>query len=155
MHALRRAVKSTLVTVLSLAALTVTGCATTSYQPTPVEMNSALRAITGQDGRACIRQRDIDGYGALSDTVLSVSDKFRGHYLMVTRYSCPGMETSPRALFEGAFTEFCGQRDSITTRGGRCPILSVYTFANRDVAFEAHDQALEALRSRRDAAGSE
>jgi hypothetical protein len=148
-------VRNTLVAVLSLAALTIAGCVTTAYRPTPVEMDSALREITGQDGRACIRQRDIAGFGALSDTVLSVSDKFRGQYLMITRYSCPGMEVASRALFEGAFTEFCGLRDSIATRDGRCPILSVFTFENRDVAFEAHDQALEAVRARRDSAGSE
>ena len=147
--------KNSLLVILSFAALAVTGCASTAYQPNPAEINSALRQITGQDGRACVRQRDIDGFGALSDTVLSVSDKFRGHYLMITRYSCPGMEVASRALFEGAFTEFCGQRDSITTRGGRCPILSVYTFENRDAAFEAHDQAIEAARTRRDTAGSE
>ena len=147
--------KFTLAAILTLATLAISGCATTAYQPTPAEMNSALRDITGQDGRACVRQRDIDGYGTLSDTVLSVSDKFRGHYLMITRYSCPGMEVAPRALFEGAFTEFCGQRDSITTRGGRCPILSVYTFENRDAAFAAHDSALETVRAGRATAESE
>ncbi len=136
---------------LACIALALAACATTAYTPTPVEMNTALRDITGQDGRHCIRQGDIDGYAALSDTVLSVSDKFRGHYLMITRYSCPGMEVASRALFEGAFTEFCGQRDSITTGGGRCPILSIYSFENRNAAFAAHDQALETVRKHKDA----
>ena len=44
------------------------------------------------------RQRDIDGFGALSDSVLSVSSKFRNHYLLVTLYRCPEMELSSAAL---------------------------------------------------------
>ena len=38
------------VVILSFAALAVTGCASTAYQPNPAEINSALRQITGQDG---------------------------------------------------------------------------------------------------------
>jgi hypothetical protein len=135
-----------------LAALLLASCAST-YTPTPAEMNDALAGITGQNGRACVRQRDIDGFGALSDSVLSVSDKFRGHYLMVTSYRCPGMEIATAALFEGAFTEFCGQRDSIKTRDGRCPIRSVFDFESRQAAFDAHDRAEQVIQKRREAAG--
>ncbi len=135
---------------VTISALLVGSCAST-FTPTATEMNDALRNLTGQDGRACVRQRDINGFGALNDTVLSVSDKFRGHYLMVTRFRCPGMETASAALFEGAFTEFCGQRDAITTRDGRCPIQSVFEFDNRQAAFDAHEQAEAAIRARREA----
>lgn len=138
---------------LATAALgLLTACATTSYSPTPQEMDRVLSEITGQDGRACVRQGDINGFGTLSDGVLSVSDRFRGHYLMVARYRCPGLEMVTTAAFKGAFTEFCGRRDSIATREGRCPIQSVYTFDNREAAFEAHTRAEEQVRASREKA---
>lgn len=130
-------------------------CATTAYLPTPQEMDKALAEITGQNGRACVRQSHINGFGSLSDAVLSVSDTFRKHYLMVARYRCPGFNSAPRAAFEGAFTEFCGQRDSIATREGRCPIQSVYTFEDRQAAFDAHDKAEEMIRVSRKAANED
>ena len=142
--------KNSLLVILSFAALAVTGCASTAYQPNPAEMNSALRQITGQDGRACVRQRDIDGFGALSDTVLSVSDKFRGHYLMITRFRCPELATSLGAAFSGRFIEFCGGRDSILAGGRSCPILSVFEFESREAAFEAMDAAEQKTGAKRE-----
>lgn len=145
------AMKRIPITLPVLAAVLLSACASTGYTPTPLEMDSALQDITGQNGRACIRQRDISGFGTLSDSVVSVSDKFRGHFLLVTRHRCPGMESATAALFEGAFTEFCGRRDSIETRDGRCPIQSVFEFESRDAAFSAHDKAQEMIRLEREA----
>ncbi len=124
-------------------ALLLGACATSgNAPPSPQEIDAALAEITGQNSRACVRQIDISGYAALNDSVVSVSAKFRKHYLMVTMYRCPAMESGAHALFEGAFTEFCGGgRDSIATAGGRCPIQSVYEFENRQEAFDAHDKA--------------
>ncbi|MBT8041251.1 MAG: hypothetical protein HKO85_09525 [Xanthomonadales bacterium] len=136
--------------VLLLAAL-LSSCVATRYAPTPQEMDSALKNITGQNGQACIRQRDIAGFGTLSDSVVSVSDKFRGHFLLVTRLRCPGLETSRAALFEGSFTEFCGRRDFVNTREGRCPIQSIFEFETRAEASAAHDRAEESIRLARDA----
>lgn len=135
---------------LSLALLA--GCATTAYTPTPQEVDKALAEITGQNGRACLRLADINGFASLNDSVVSVSDKFRGHYLMVALYRCPGLEYTTLAAFKGAFTEFCGRRDAIATRQGRCPIQSVYTFENRQAAFDAHDRAEEVIRLNREQA---
>ena len=134
--------------VIPLIAL-LSACASTGIDPSPRELNAALTEITQQNGRVCVRQRDITGFAALSDSLVSVSNRTREHYLMVTRFRCPDMEMAPAALFEGAFTEFCGQRDSITTRGGRCPVQSVFEFDNRDAAFAALDRAEEMIaRSR-------
>ena len=129
-------------TALSVA-LVLGACATSgNAPPSPQEINAALVEITGQNGRSCVRQIDISGYAALNDSVVSVSAKFRKHYLMVTMYRCPAMESTAHALFEGAFTEFCGGgRDSIATADGRCPIQTVYEFENRQDAFDAHDEA--------------
>jgi len=129
-------------TALSVA-LVLGACATPgNAPPSPQEIDAALVEITGQNGRSCVRQIDISGYAALNDSVVSVSAKFRKHYLMVTMYRCPAMESTAHALFEGAFTEFCGGgRDSIATADGRCPIQTVYEFENRQDAFDAHDEA--------------
>lgn len=136
---------------LFCSALILCACATSgNVPPTPQEIGAALADITGQNGRACVRQMDISGYAALDDTVVSVSAKFRKHYLMVTMYRCPAMESTSHALFAGAFTEFCGGgRDSIATVNGRCPIQAVYEFENRDEAFDAHDKAEERVQAAR------
>ena len=137
---------------LRLAALTLlAACSTASYTPMPSEMNGALQEITGQDGRACVRVRDISGFGAVSDTTLSVGNRFRGHYLMVTMHRCPDIESTPAAAFAGGFTEFCGRRDAVYTRGGgRCPVQSVFEFDSRDAAFDALDRAEEMIRAQRE-----
>ena len=126
-------------------------CSSTAFTPTSNEMNTALTEISGQDGRACFRVRDISGFGTLNDTTVSVSDKFRGHYLLVTSHRCPELETSTRAAFKGAFTEFCGRRDALFSRGGRCPVRSVFTFENRQAAFDAYDRAKSQIRQQREA----
>jgi len=132
--------------VLSLLA----GCHAAPYQPMPRDMSRALTATTGQDGRACMRVSDIAGYGTLNDSVLSVSNKFRKHYLLVTLYRCPEMEISSAALFKGSFTEFCGGgRDSVLAGQRRCPVQSVYEFEDREAAFAAYDAAIESLRANR------
>lgn len=136
--------------VLALGACATSGKA----PPSPREIDAALAEITGQDSRSCVRQADISGYAALDDSVVSVSAKFRKHYLMVTMYRCPAMESTAHALFEGAFTEFCGGgRDSIATANGRCPIQSVYEFENRQEAFDVYDKAEEMARAARKPAG--
>lgn len=135
---------------LSLSVAMLLGACATSGNapPSPQGINAALAQITGQNGRACVRQTDISGYAALNDSVVSVSAKFRKHYLMVTMYRCPAMISTSHALFEGAFAEFCGGgRDSIATANGRCPIKAVYEFENRQEAFDAHDKAEEMVQA--------
>lgn len=128
--------------VLSLGAGLLCSSCTSTPVFTPQEINSVLREITGQNGRACMYERNISGYATFNDSVISVSDKFRKHYLLVTTYRCPAMESSSAALFQGSFTEFCGGgRDWVITSQGRCPIQSVYEFENRDAAFDAYDKA--------------
>lgn len=139
---------TTLVLILILPL--IQACGSTSLTPSSQEMNQALQEITGEDGRACVRTRDISGYATLNDTTVSVSDKFRGHSLMVTSYRCPAMEASPGAAFKGAFTEFCGRRDSLFSGGDRCPIQSVFVFDNRKAAFAAFDQAEALIKQQRE-----
>jgi len=135
--------------VLTLMLAFIQACSSTSFSPSSQEMNLALQEITGEDGRACVRSRDISGYAPLNDTTVSVSDKFRAHSLMVTTFRCPAMEGSPGAAFKGAFTEFCGRRDALFSGGSRCPVQSIFIFESRDAAFEAFDQAEALIKEQR------
>ncbi len=102
-----------------------------------------LKSISGQNGRLCIRERDINGYGTLNSHVLSVASRKNKHYLVTTMYSCPSLQHSMRAAFIGSFSDFCGGRDKIATDEESCPIRNIYEFDSRDAAFEAFDQAKE------------
>ena len=141
---------------MAIALQLIAACSTTTYVPTPSEMNTAMRDITGQNGRACVRMRDISGYGTISDSVISVSSKFRKQYIMVTMHRCPAIESGAHLAFKGAFTDFCGGgRDSVHAGDGRCPVQSVYEFDNRDAAFAAHDKAEEMIKKQREASEDE
>jgi hypothetical protein len=151
-HTMFRATTKYLFALSVLLAL-LAGCSAATVQPMPRDMLQALSTVTGQDGRACIRVDDIAGYGALNDSVLSVSNRFRKHFLLVTLYRCPEMETSSRALFKGAFTELCGGgRDAVVAGAQRCPVQGVFEFEDRQAAFEAYDAAIETLNAQRDEA---
>lgn len=134
-----------------LLPLLLAACATSGQvSPTPQEMNTTLKNLTEQNGRACIRVRDISGYASLSDSVISVSSNFRSQFLVITSFRCPAIESSMGALFEGSFSEFCGGgRDFVATSNGRCPILSIYEFDGRDAAFKTYDQAEELITAAR------
>jgi hypothetical protein len=113
-------------------------------------MRAALAEVTGQNGRACMRLHDISGYAPLNDSVISVSNKFRKQFLLVTTYRCPAIEMSAGALFKGTMTEFCGGgRDFLYAGKERCPIFSIYEFPSRDEAFAAHDAAEAIVNSNR------
>jgi len=129
-----------------VAVLVLSACAASSPPPS-TERDAALRGITGQDGRACVRVRDISGYGAINDSTVSVSSRLKKHYLMITRFRCPELATSLGAAFSGRFIEFCGGRDSILAGGRSCPIQSVFEFKNRETAFEALDAAEQEIQA--------
>ena len=144
--------KSRRLAALMSLPLLAAGCATTEIQPMPQEMLEALNGITESNGRACLRVADISGYGTLNDSVLSVSSKFRKHYLLVTLFRCPEMEISSAALFKGSFTELCGGgRDSVFAGQRQCPVQGVYEFENRQAAFAAYDEAIARIQTRREA----
>ncbi len=134
-------------TLAAVAVSLVAACGTTpSRQPEPRAIDDALKEVTGQNGRECVYVRDIMGYGALSDSVLSVSAKFKKHYLMITLFRCPSMQYGGGAAFWGSFSEFCGGGNNSVQSGDKpCPVKSVFEFDSRDDAFAAHDKALEII----------
>jgi hypothetical protein len=147
----------TLLISTCIALVTVSCGSTTTRQPEPRAIDEALKQVTGKNGRECVYVRDIQGFGALSDSVLSVSGKFKKHYLMVTLYRCPSIQYGGGAAFWGSYSEFCGGgRDSVQSQDKPCPVKSVFEFDSRDDAFAAHDKALEIIYGpEEDAAGKE
>ncbi|MEP0357264.1 DUF6491 family protein [Paraglaciecola sp.] len=96
-----------------------------------------LRAETEQDGRACVRQRSIRGYGLLDDDLISISSSGKKRYYLATTFmQCYSLQTGFQAGFKGDFFEVCGGRnDKIITSDEACPIKSIYEFENREAAF--------------------
>ena len=120
----------------------LTACASTgSGKP---KMGAMLGETTGQNGRACIRQGDIRGYGVLKGDVISI-DGFRNYYLATVLPGCNDLQTSVGAMFSGGFGEVCGGgMDAIATSGGdHCTINKIYKFENRDQAMALYKETFD------------
>ena len=119
--------------------------ACSSMQTNLPDYDELFKAQTKQNGRACIRESDIDGYGVLEDNVVSMSGRRPNEYfLLTTLYHCQALTTSFQAAFVGGFSELCGGgRDKIFTGGDSCPIQSIFKFDSREHAFAAFDKATE------------
>lgn len=131
-------------------AILLSACATTEEVP---RFHQILFDTAEQNGRACIRQRDIRGYGVLERDVVSI-DGGRQYYLATVLPGCQALQTSPSALFEGRFSEVCGGgRDRVVTEGDdHCTIRHIFKFESREAAFETHRAALERQDELREAA---
>ncbi|MDT0596500.1 DUF6491 family protein [Glaciecola petra] len=108
--------------------------------------NTLLLSITEQDGRACLREDDIRGFGILDDDVISVESRRRGeYYLLTTLYHCPSIQFSPKLAFSASFNELCGGggRASVISGDEICPIRNIFKFENRQQAFDAFAQVEE------------
>ncbi|NNU15531.1 hypothetical protein HK107_04260 [Parvularcula sp. ZS-1/3] len=127
----------------SLAALT--GCASTGAS---TDLTDALSEITGQNGRACVDQRDIQGFGLVSNRTLSINTRTSSYYLATTQLACDPLGVDVRGAFGGRFSETCGGRgDRFNTASGSCQIKAIYRFDSREAAFAAADEA-KALAAR-------
>ena len=131
--------KSTKMILSIVIAIGVTAC--TSRVANLPSNDELLREYTQQDGRECIRDRDIRGFGVLDNDVISVDSRTRDEYfLMTTLYRCYSLDISPQVAFVGKYAEFCaGGSDKIHTGEEVCPIKSIFKFESREQAFEAFD----------------
>jgi hypothetical protein len=129
--------------------LVVTACsATGERKPRQPSLDEMLGQVTEQNGRACIRINDIDGYAPLSDDMVSVSARGKKHYLVTTMFRCYSLGSSFGVAFSGAYSEVCGRgQGELITREEKCPIMHIYEFPSRDDAFAS----LQAAESRREA----
>ncbi|NHN38400.1 hypothetical protein G8764_13920 [Pseudomaricurvus alcaniphilus] len=126
--------------VVGFAAI-LSSCASTD-RPIP-SVPKLLSESTGQSGRACIRQSQINGYGILDDDVISI-DAGRRYYLATVVPRCNDLELSMQAIFKSASSELCGKRmDKVITREESCYISDIFEFANRKEAFAAFEAAVE------------
>ena len=117
----------------------VASCSTTSSLP---RFDAMLLETTGQNGRACVRSNDIDGYGVLKHNLVSI-DGGRKYYLATLLPGCQSMETSMSALFAGGYGEVCGGGgDKIVTREDNCHIHHMYEFESREDAFKVYDELI-------------
>ncbi len=121
----------------SLAVLS--GCATTDLP----SMSEMMRDVTEQNGRACVRESDIDGYGVLENNVISI-DGGQDYYLATVLPGCNNLATSVGVMFGDNFGEVCGQRgDQLHTNEDSCHIHQVFEFDDREEAFEAFNDVME------------
>jgi hypothetical protein len=104
-----------------------------------------LKTETQQNGRACIRQHNIRGYGLLDDDVISIDARGKNRYYLVTTWlQCHSLQTSFSAGFKGDFFELCGGgRDKIITSEESCSIKSIFEFESREQAFATFEKADE------------
>lgn len=124
----------------ALAAVLASCASTGRDMPRVGEM---LSEASGQNGRACVRVRDIQGYGVLEGNVISI-DSTTDYYLATVLPGCVDLQTSVRALFSGDFGEICGRTmGTIATGGDRCVINQVFEFEDREQAFETYHAVLE------------
>ncbi len=128
-----------------LATAFTLGCS--SYQSTIPSVNDLLAADTGQDGKTCIRQVDINGYGVLNDYAISVDTRGKKHYIVTTMYRCPTLNTGFQAGFDGNRFDFCPIRDRLITSDEACPVKAIYEFESRQQAFATFNQAEEVRKS--------
>lgn len=125
---------------LTLLAGLVSACASQKDVPS---MSQLLAKETVQNGRACVRQSDIRGFGIPERNVVSIDGRQK-YYLATVMPGCINLETSARAFFEGNFFEVCGQTgDRIVTQDESCTINQIFEFENRDQAFETLEKVKE------------
>ena len=131
------------------AGILLTACGTTQDKPPTPRMDAMLAEVTEQDGRACIRIGDIEGFAPLGDRVVSVGGRGKRQYLVTTMYRCDSLSGSFGVGFSGTFSEVCGGgMGNVVTREETCPIKYIFEFQSREDAFAAY-QAAEARRDAR------
>ena len=138
----------TILTILFIALCT--GCSTTqSQKPRLPSVDSLLLQMTEQDGRACIRSGDMNGFAALDDDIVSVNARRKKHYLITTTYSCHSLGSSFSLGLSGTFSEVCGggASNQLITRDEACPIKHIFVFESREDALATY----EMVKGRREA----
>lgn len=127
--------------VIAVFTAVLASCASTGGDVPKVA--NMLRDTTGQNGRACIWQSDIQGYGVLKNNVVSIDGR-RKYYLATILPGCIDLQTSARALFSSKFSQICGQSmDKMVTGGDQCVIGQIFEFENRKEAFATYNSILE------------
>lgn len=124
-----------IVTVIALASCV-------SNSKSVPKITELLSNATGQDGRACVRVSDIQGYGVQKDQVVMI-DAIRDYYIATVHPGCFDLGTSMRVAFKGDFDQVCGKRmDKIITGDGDCTLSQMFKFKTREEAFEVYHRVV-------------
>jgi hypothetical protein len=152
-------------TILGIAAMVavLSSCATTRLP----SMSEMLRDATEQDGRACVDEDDIDGYGVLENNVIGI-DGERDYYLATVSAGCDdNLKISVGDDFGNDFdsdddlvddsdndsdTDFGNDSDEICGESGDeldadeddCEIHQVFEFDDREEALEVFNDVMDA-----------
>lgn len=130
------------------AVLLAASCATGDKKELP-SIEELLMQMTEQDGRACYRKSDVEGYATLEDDVVSVNAG-RKHYLVTTRRACAPLGSAKPLPSAGDSWEFCGGRgEPVVVHGNQCASIHVYEFVSREDAFAT----LEMVKAKREVQG--
>ncbi len=146
-------------TILGIAAsvAVLSSCATTRLP----SMSEMLRDATEQDGRACVDEDDIDGYGVLENNVIGI-DGERDYYLATVSAGCDDDleisidEDSDDDLVDDSDNDFgddfgsdsdeiCGESgDELDADEDDCEIHQIFEFDDREDALEVFNDVMEA-----------
>ncbi|MDJ0657837.1 MAG: DUF6491 family protein [Xanthomonadales bacterium] len=130
-------------TILLLPAL-LAGCASKPPKPS---FDDRMRTVTQQDGKACVRQSDIRGFGSSRDSI-TIEGRRKKYYVATLLYDCPNLGTAFTIGFADRFNEICGGRGNLIAVGdSTCRIKGLYEFDDRTAAFLAIE-AVEKLMER-------
>jgi hypothetical protein len=143
------------VVISLLAVLVLAGCGNVKDGASTPKIKDVLKEQTGQNGRACVRISDINGYG-YQNNVITIDGR-RNYYLATTVMRCNAMNTAVAARFEGpSGYEICGGGSSkIRSGGDTCTISQIFEFESREVAFAALDTADTKLKELQEAVKAE
>lgn len=121
--------------------LSIVSCASTAEKSPRV--SDALREVTGQNGRACVRTGEITGYGVRDSNIVNI-DALGDYYIATIRPGCFDLGFSPAAAFSSDSYELCGGRmDKIIVSDDSCTVHQLFEFENREEAFATYEAALQ------------
>ncbi len=119
--------------------------------PTVPKISTILKEQSGQDGRACIRENSIQGWGSKGDAIfVNTSNKY---YLVTTLLRCHSLDTSARVAFVGRINSVCGGRqDKIVTSDDKCIIQNIFEYEDKSAARASLQAALDTREELKEAA---
>lgn len=142
------------IVILICAALLAGACSWQPFGQSPSDtpshqgLSSILSELTGQNGRACVRIPDIKGYAVSDHGKVIRIDANNTYYIATTRARCSALNGSATGIFNGSFNDFCGNPTShITTNGATCYIEKLFSFNNREEAFNTLNTATQRAES--------
>jgi len=145
--------KTVLVSSMAIA-IALSACSSNPSKKSVPDVSTMLRQETGQNGRACIRQSEILGFGTPKHNVVSI-DGNRKYYIATVLPGCNSLDTAFAAAFKGGFGEVCGGTGKMQLRNEHCTIRDIFEFKNRDQAFATLNKVMTERKALQEQAKAE